>query len=116
MFCARNDLVLQCLAEIAEIVAVPSHADDQIAVAFGVLLGGVQLLSLGVIGAYLARIHNEVRGRPLYITREQLGFKALPRPAPSILEFLPSREAERQEVATSSSRLRSEWSDELLGR
>lgn len=51
---------------------VPGWAS--IAVGVG-LLGGVQLVILGVMGEYIAGIHEEVKRRPLYLVREERGFE-----------------------------------------
>lgn len=41
-------------------------------------LGGVQLLSIGILGTYVASIFLEAKGRPNYIVRDTLGFEAPP--------------------------------------
>ena len=49
--------------------AIIGQASTLILVLF---MGGIQLIFLGVIGEYLARIYDEVRARPLYVVREEL--------------------------------------------
>jgi glycosyltransferase involved in cell wall biosynthesis len=46
---------------------VPGWASTLVTITF---LGGVQLLSLGIIGEYISRIINNVRQRPLYVVDE----------------------------------------------
>jgi dolichol-phosphate mannosyltransferase len=37
------------------------------------LIGGLQLISLGIIGEYLARVYHETKNRPLYFVKETVG-------------------------------------------
>ncbi len=48
---------------------VPGFTTISVAV---LCLGGIQLLSLGVIGSYLAKVFAEVKRRPLYVTEQHL--------------------------------------------
>lgn len=50
---------------------VPGWTLTIIAVLF---LGGIQLLIIGILGEYVGRIYDEVKQRPLYLIKEQLGF------------------------------------------
>jgi polyisoprenyl-phosphate glycosyltransferase len=38
-------------------------------------LGGVQLLSVGILGVYLGRVFGETKGRPLYVIAHRIGFE-----------------------------------------
>ncbi|HXU52321.1 MAG TPA: glycosyltransferase family 2 protein [Casimicrobiaceae bacterium] len=57
-------------------IDLPGYASTITLVLF---LGGLQLLSLGILGEYVARIYDEVKSRPIYVVRARHG---VPPPAP----------------------------------
>ncbi len=50
-------------------IKTPGYASLIISVVF---FGGVQLISIGVLGEYLGRVYNEAKGRPTYIIRKKV--------------------------------------------
>jgi glycosyltransferase involved in cell wall biosynthesis len=51
-------------------MTVPGYATLIVSIVF---FSGIQLLALGILSAYIARIYEEVKRRPLYLIRKQTG-------------------------------------------
>jgi glycosyltransferase involved in cell wall biosynthesis len=61
---------------------LPGFSSITIAV---LLLGGIQLIAIGLIGEYVGRIYDEVKGRPLYLVRSRVNIRDDEAPrAPSV--------------------------------
>ena len=54
-------------------------------------IGGVQLLSLGLIGAYIGQIYDEAKGRPIYLVRRAYGFEYQRRMLPLVAQRAPAQ-------------------------
>jgi polyisoprenyl-phosphate glycosyltransferase len=64
--------LLAVAAKIAGLYSVPGMASLVVLVSS---LGGIILVVLGIQGQYIARIHEEVKNRPLYLIADLLGFE-----------------------------------------
>jgi len=67
--------VWSLVVKIGGFYNVPGWTSTILVVSF---LGGIQLVVLGVIGEYIGSIHDEVKGRPLYVVGELEGFDSVP--------------------------------------
>src|SRR5262249_31890386 len=62
--------VTAIVLKVADAYTVPGWASLAVGLAFS---SGVQLSVLGVMGIYVARVHEEVKNRPLYLVRDAVG-------------------------------------------
>lgn len=62
-------LILVIIKRLAYGVDVPGYASIVVLVLF---LGGLQLMSLGILGEYMSKVYEQVKDRPIYILKEHL--------------------------------------------
>jgi hypothetical protein len=60
-------------------ILFPGYASTIIAI---LVLGGIQLLALGITGEYLGRLHINVNRKPQYVERQILETKPIPARSP----------------------------------
>lgn len=59
-------------------IATPALEGQATTLTVVLFLGGIQLICLGIIGEYLGRIYDEVKGRPLYLIDQTWGIDSVP--------------------------------------
>ncbi len=97
--------LLAIAAKVVGLYAVPGMASLVVLVSF---LGGIILVVLGVQGQYIARIHEEVKNRPLYLIQDLRGFErplvATPRAAVQLRRVTSSTRSTRNGATMSRER------------
>ncbi len=72
---AGLSFVIALFYAVAKIAGFPFPLGNPTIVILILLMGGIQLISVGILGEYLGRIYEEVKQRPKYIVDRQEGFE-----------------------------------------
>ena len=67
--------VIAFVYAVMKLAGVPFPMGNPTIVILILLMGGIQLISVGILGEYLGRIYEEVKGRPKFIVERQEGFQ-----------------------------------------
>jgi glycosyltransferase involved in cell wall biosynthesis len=74
IFISMAAFILACIFVIRRLTGVEiAQTGFTTLVTLVLFLGGVQLIAIGLLGEYLARIYDEVKQRPLYIVKQRYG-------------------------------------------
>ena len=90
---AGFSFLIAILYAVLKVFGFPFPLGNPTIVILMLFLGGIQLISVGILGSYVARIYEEVKRRPKFIVDRLVGFEAAPAPArqsPPELMVVPS--------------------------
>jgi glycosyltransferase involved in cell wall biosynthesis len=88
---AGGSFFLAVVYAIMKVFGFPFPMGNPTIVILMLFLGGIQLISVGILGAYIARIYEEVKRRPKFIVDRAVGFEAS-QPEALKLTILPTDE------------------------
>jgi polyisoprenyl-phosphate glycosyltransferase len=75
-FCvAMASFVIGIFYLVLKIIGFPFPLGNPTIVILVLFMGGVQLISVGILGEYIGRIYDEVKQRPKFIVQDAIGFK-----------------------------------------
>ena len=72
---AGMSFVIALIYAAMKLAGVPFPLGNPTIVILILLLGGIQLISVGILGEYLGRIYEEVKQRPKFIVDRKEGFQ-----------------------------------------
>ena len=73
---AGTSFLLGVVYAVMKLLGVPFPVGNPTIVILILFMGGVQLISVGILGEYVARIYDEVKSRPKFIVDRAVGFEA----------------------------------------
>jgi len=93
-FIAGGSFLLGIVYGVMKVFGFPFPLGNPTIVILMLFLGGIQLISVGILGAYIARIYEEVKRRPKFIVDRAVGFElvqvaAESRPGQPALSVVP---------------------------
>jgi dolichol-phosphate mannosyltransferase len=78
---AGGSFLMGIIYALMKILGTPFPLGNPTIVILILFLGGIQLISVGILGEYIARIYEEVKQRPKFIIDQATGFAAVERPS-----------------------------------
>jgi hypothetical protein len=76
---ALGGLLVVPVVIVARLLGAPGLRGQTTVLIVVLVLGGLQLVALGILGSYVGRLYDEAKRRPLYLVWEEVGPTSSPR-------------------------------------